>query len=278
MRKVSIIIATFNRAQLLYEALESLAPAIAHYGGPVEVIVVNNCCADATDERVTAFQRLYPQLSVHLIHEDRIGLSYARNTGMRHAQGDVICFVDDDVLAPEAWLSELLQAFTLAEHVGCIAGRIKLRWPDIQKPDWVDEKYHGFYSQYEHGATSLMLPRGDIFYGANFALTREAVEQVGEFNTALGRKGASLLSGEDAEYAGRLWQAGFSIAYSATGFLYHRVSPERLTVSWLWRRYLMQGVTSYFAPEHHFPAYPLYGLPKLLKQPARAAVRGIDFE
>ncbi len=264
MANISIIIPTYNRAEYLRGTLDSLAPAVVRYGEPVEIFVVNNRCTDATDQVVSAFQQAHPELNVHLLHEERTGVSHARNTGLAHGHGAIFCFLDDDVLVPEQWLAELLKGFTLADNIGCIAGRIKLSFPETAKPDWIDEKYHGFYSQFELGDESRVLPRGTMFYGANFALTRHTVEVVGQLNTTLGRKGLTLLSGEEPEYAGRIWQAGFAIAYSGTGFVHHCVAPERLTVRWLWRRYLWQGVTSYFAPEHHFFAYPLCGLPKLI--------------
>ena len=116
------------------------------------------------------FQRQYPALRVQLLQEARPGLSFARNTGLRQARGDVICFLDDDVLTPAEWLVELLEAFALDTRVGCIAGRMNLAWPETTKPKWVDEKYHGFYSQYEQGDNAKVLPQGDIFYGANFSL------------------------------------------------------------------------------------------------------------
>ncbi len=261
---ISIIIATYNRAEYLRGTLDSLAPAVMRYGEPVEIFVVNNRCTDVTDQVVYTFQQAHPELDVHLLHEERAGLSHARNTGLAHAHGAIFCFLDDDVYIPEQWLAELLKAFTLADNIGCIAGRIKLSFPETAKPDWIDEEYHGCYSQFELGDESRMLPRGETFYGANFVLTRHTVEVVGQWNTTLGRKGLTLLSGEEPEYAKRIWQAGFIIAYSASGFIHHRVAPERLTVRWIWRRSLWQGVTTYFSPEHHFFAYPLTRLPKLL--------------
>lgn len=264
MRDISVIICTYNRADVLQETLTSLAVPIAGYHGAAEVLIVNNNSTDDTDRVVTAFMREHPTLAVKLLHEQQAGLSYARNCAIAHAAGDVLCFLDDDVLVPAHWLTELLRAFTLGDNIGCVAGRITLAWPAMAKPAWIDEKYDGFYSRFERGDTSVVLPPGEIFYGANFAITRHVVEAVGTFNTTLGRKGAVLLSGEDADYAKRIQQHGFAIAYSATGSVAHQVAPERLSVRWLWLRYFWQGVTTYFAPEHNYPAYPLFMLPKLL--------------
>ena len=264
MSNISIVIPTFNRAEYLRVTLDSVASVVARYGKPVEILVVNNRCTDATDEIVIAFQHVHPALDIQLLYEKRQGLSHARNTGIEHSHGDIICFLDDDVFIPEQWLVELLKDFTLDNNIGCVAGRIKLCWPEKIKPDWIDEKYYGFYGQFEYGDTSYILTPGEIFYGGNFAITRQVVETIGGFNTSLGRKGASLLSGEDTDYTRRLFQAGYAIAYSAAGFIYHRVTSDRLTVCWLWRRYLWQGVSTYFAPEHNFPTYPICNLPKLL--------------
>jgi GT2 family glycosyltransferase len=94
------------------------------------------------------------------------------------------------------------------------------------------------------GDSARLLKSGEDFIGANFALTRKAISAVGLFNTALGRKGHSLLSGEDTEYSDRLWNQGFKIAYSAEGYIYHRVHPDRLTYRWIAKRYFWAGVTN----------------------------------
>lgn len=261
-RLVSVVLCTYNRADYIRDALATLMAAVHASGLNVEILVVNNASSDSTEEVVTRVMNEYPDGRLFLINEPKKGLSHARNTGISRSRGDVICFLDDDVLIPEGWLSGLLNGFSLDGRVGCVAGRIELSWPDVSRPKWIDSRCLRLYGAFSHGERSFVLPRGNDFFGGNAALSREAVEVVGLFDTGLGRKEGSLMSGEDTDYSRRLWESGFSIAYSSEGFIYHRVQPERLTFLWVARRTFWAGVTNYF--RHGRLLYPLRSLPKLI--------------
>jgi glycosyltransferase involved in cell wall biosynthesis len=244
MEFISIIICTYNRSNLLADTLRSLAQSLAAGRQPVEVLVVNNASTDDTDAVVTSFMKERSFLSIRLLQENRKGVAFARNTGLEHARGDVLCFLDDDMIVPNGWLEGLLSAFALSDDVGAVAGQMKLQFPDVPRPAWLDSRYNGLFAELTLGNQSFIRKWGEDFFTGNCALTRKAVSAVGPFNTALGRKSYNLLSGEDTEYAERLWQKGFTIAYSGEGYAYHRVHPERLTYQWIARRYFWAGVTN----------------------------------
>ncbi len=262
MPSVSIIICTYNRQDYLRDTLQSLAQSLPPDRKDVEILVVNNASTDKTEAVVREYNASHPERLAALVREDRKGLSCARNTGMDQAKGDILCVLDDDVFVPEGWLDGIISAFSLGERVGCVAGQIRLRWPDTERPAWLDDRYSGILSEYIRGDKPFILKRGEDFFGANFALTREAATAVGGFNMDLGRKECVLLSGEDTEYAKRLWDRGFSIAYSPEGYIYHRVLPDRLSFRWVGKRYFWAGVTTYFQRQQWY--YPLTSLPRLV--------------
>lgn len=264
MELVSIIICTHNRAAVLLDTLRTLAVAVRQYGHSAEVIVVDNNCTDTTPAAVDEFCAAHPDIDCRYLRETQPGLSCARNAAIAAARGHLLCFLDDDILVPEGWLTSLLGTQAHDQHIGCIAGQIKLHWPERAIPDWIDAKYHGFYGRFFHGEDDCLLPHGAGFFGGNFVLKREVIERVGLFDGKLGRVGKTLLSGEDGDYATRLAAAGFRLSYSAHGYIYHRVSPERLTFCWLWQRYFWQGVTVGYFPRNRYWWYPLKWLPKLL--------------
>jgi glycosyltransferase involved in cell wall biosynthesis len=148
MQSVSIVICTYNRAAVLADTLETLAAAVPAYLGPLEILVVNNASTDSTEEVVINFMRKQPSLTINVVYEKQPGLSFARNAGLVHARGDIICFIDDDVLVPAGWLQGLLQAFKFGDRIGCVAGRITLHWPDLPIPKWLDNKYRGVLSEF----------------------------------------------------------------------------------------------------------------------------------
>jgi GT2 family glycosyltransferase len=262
---ISIIIATVNRAPLLPELLRTLAASVAASGLAAEVLVVNNGSTDDTDAVIAALGRELPALELRLIQEPTGGLSYARNAGMRAARGEILCFLDDDTVISEPWLAEMAAAFTLGPNVGAVAGRVLLQFPASGTPNWIDPAYFSLYSMYDRGGTPGVLEGEDVsFFGCNFALSRRVIEAVGLFDTAMGRKHGTLLSGEDTEYSHRIVRAGFQMAYAARAVIQHKVAPERLTPRWLARRYFWQGVTSAVHPDNRYALYPLRWLPKLL--------------
>lgn len=108
---VSVIIPCYKQAEYLPEAIDS---ALAQTYTPLEVIVVNDGSPDDTEK----VARSYGDRIVYVSRPNG-GLSAARNTGITHARGKYLKFLDsDDHLHPEqiAW-----QVETLAGREDCVA-------------------------------------------------------------------------------------------------------------------------------------------------------------
>ena len=96
MVNVSIVICTYNRAESLRETLGSLH-AQKTDRVKAEILVVDNNSGDPTRQVVQDFSKMSRWPVIYLF-EGQQGLSYARNTGIRHAKGPVMAFLDDDVV------------------------------------------------------------------------------------------------------------------------------------------------------------------------------------
>ena len=92
---VAVLIATYNRADLLGETLDVLARSQTDPRFPWEVIVIDNNSTDATREVVTSRQAGYPVRLTYLF-EARQGRSAALNTGMAATTAPLMLFTDDD--------------------------------------------------------------------------------------------------------------------------------------------------------------------------------------
>ena len=104
---VSVVVPTRNRSRLLRQTLRSvLAQPV-----DLEVVVVDEGSTDDTGEVLEALDD--PRVGV-VRHETPLGLSHARNAGIRATRGEVVGFVDDDDL----WLPEKLvrQLEAMREH------------------------------------------------------------------------------------------------------------------------------------------------------------------
>ncbi|MDR5708488.1 MAG: glycosyltransferase [Armatimonadota bacterium] len=238
----SVVIPTYNRAETLKLTLQSVLAQRTDV--PHEVIVVDNNSTDGTREVVAAFAR-GATVDVRYILEPAQGSSAARNAGVAAARGEVIAFLDDDVIAAPGWLAALADAYAELPDAWCIGGRVTLRLPDLLPP-WLaplDGLVASYLSQQDLGGGLVRIgyPKGLI--SANLSVRREALEQVGGFSGRLGRFGGQLLSGEDIELCQRIQRAGGAVYYCGAASVAHLVSQSRLSKAFLRRRAYWQGRT-----------------------------------
>lgn len=114
--KLSVIIPAYNEETYLPGTLDAVQPAAAQLGAgvDVEVIVVDNGSDDET-------ANVAREKGARVVHEPVRGIAHARNSGARHAKGDVLVFIDADVLAPPNLLSAICQAMS---DTSCVGGAV----------------------------------------------------------------------------------------------------------------------------------------------------------
>ncbi len=80
-------------------------------------------------------------------------------------------------------------------------------------------------------------------FGSNISFRREIFDEVGMFNVSLGRKGESLLGGEEVEFCERIRERNPSlkIYYEPSAVVYHRVYPYRLSLRYVLKRLYYAG-------------------------------------
>jgi glycosyltransferase involved in cell wall biosynthesis len=120
---VSIIIPTRNRAAILARCLAAL-PDGAHGLESPEVIVVDDCSNDDTSKAVDEFSNTTSWQVRYLRQDHPLGANAARNAALQVAQGELIVFIDDDVLVTEDWLRKLLAG--LSEQFPVVSGPVRL--------------------------------------------------------------------------------------------------------------------------------------------------------
>jgi glycosyltransferase involved in cell wall biosynthesis len=117
MKKVSLIIPTFNRPHLLVRAVESAQRA----GSNVEVIVVDDASTDGTVSVCAALTDIkYVRL------ERSQGVAGARNVGLLESSGDFIAFLDDDDLRLPGSLDYQVALLAASPDAGFVAGGVML--------------------------------------------------------------------------------------------------------------------------------------------------------
>jgi glycosyltransferase involved in cell wall biosynthesis len=205
---VTVVVPTRGRAAYLEVTLDSLCrqrSRTAH-----ELLVVDDGATDATPDVAERF-------GVRVIrHEERRSLNAARNTGLREAGGDLIAFVDDDVLVPPGWLDALVDGAARHPEGDAFGGPIRARF-EGHTPRGCGRE--------DPPITTLDLGSEDVeapmVWGANFAVRRSAVERIGEFDESLDRS-----HGDEEDWLLRLQAAGGRIVYLANAGLDHRRSAD----------------------------------------------------
>jgi GT2 family glycosyltransferase len=242
--RISVIIATYNRAALLDECLVHLSQQA--FGPNDEVIVVDNGSTDHTRDVAIAHQRRFP-VRLSLLSELTPGKSPALARALAVAGGDVLAFLDDDVNVDREWLTVVRDAMR-DPAIALIGGRVVPRW-EHSVPSWLR------LAPTHHAR--LGAPLGLLDYppdvvqlgartvlGANMAVRRMVFETVGGFATHVGKLRGTLLSGEDHELCQRVQRAGFRAVYVPAAIVHHWVPAERARVSYFVNWFYWSGITN----------------------------------
>lgn len=245
--RLSVVICTYDRYDLLSEALAALA-AQTMAPDDFEILVVDNS-PDA--KRSAAESGKYKKMSnLTWHHLDRPGLSNARNFGTGAAKGEIVAFLDDDALAVPGWAKAMVEAFdALGPGIAAVGGRVTplFRAP---RPGWLSDKLLSHLSMVDLGDERRPIAAGEWVVGANIAYRRDLLAETGGFSTNLGRIGGlGLLSAEETEVAARLYANGYEIAYDPQAQVEHIVDASRTTQAWFARRIAWQAVSALLAGE-----------------------------
>ena len=250
MVRISLVIATYNRAEQLMTTLVSVA-AQSLAPEAWECVVVDNNSTDATRERVAAFGACHPELHIRYIFEREQGLSAARNAGIAASQGDIIAFVDDDERIVPDFLGAYVDLFDSHPEAMAAGGCIIAEYP-TGRPRWMSRfTEQPIANPMNYGATVRLFPKGKIPGGGNMAFRREALVRVGIFDTSLGRTGKSLIGGEESDLFERMATVGIRPYYVPRAVMYHIIPAEKLTREYFQRLCYNTGVSQRRRAELH---------------------------
>lgn len=272
-QRVSVIIATYNRAALLGECLHHLARSRFQPGD--EVIVVDNGSTDDTPLVVGRHRDRYP-VALQRVYEPEPGKSHALARAVRMATGDILAFTDDDVHVDAAWLDEIRRALA-GDGVALVGGAVTPRW-EAAVPQWIRDaatrhaRLCAPLALLDYPSDVVELG-GRTVLGANLAVRRDVLNEVGGFATHLGKLRGTLRSGEDHDLCLRVQRAGFRASYLPSAVVRHWVPAERARVGYFLKWFYWSGITNAILDQGNgHRGRTLAGLPLyLVKRAALAA-------
>jgi GT2 family glycosyltransferase len=246
-RTVSVIIATFNRDKLLDECLNHLERQRFIQGD--EIIVVDNGSTDLTSSVIVAHQQS-ASIPIVGLSEPRPGKSFAVAAALAVARGDIVAFTDDDVNVDARWI-EGIRAAMSNDRVALVGGPVRPRW-ESAPPKWIELPRREGPGYGRLAAPLALVDYGDqehelgsrTLLGANLAVRRDVLQQVGGFATNLGKLRGTLRSGEDHDLCCRVQAAGYKAAYSPEISVRHFVPIERMRIRYFLDWFYWSGITN----------------------------------
>jgi GT2 family glycosyltransferase len=243
LMKLDVIVATFERPQMLALTLKSLRDAPVPVGLDVRVTVVDNDPSDETRQVVADFSDAFGD-RLSYIRERRRGKSYALNTAIKLTDGGLIGMIDDDEEVDPGWYAQIVHAFR-DDRVDFIGGPCLPRWGAVP-PTWLPATYRGVIGYVDDGDRVMVFGKDapGILMGGNAVVRRRVLQRVGQYSPALGpRPERRMMSGEDEDLYARLISAGAYGLYVPGLKIYHYVPPERLTKKYYRRWCFWNGVS-----------------------------------
>ena len=216
---ISIIIPVYNDAEGVSQTVDSL---LAHIGPKAEIIVADNDSTDRTPDIVAKYADEHDHVT--LVFEREIQSSYAaRNTGIDHATGDILCFLDADQRVTDDWL-ETAVGYMLDNDVDYLAPNIELEAPPNPSLTAQYNLVSGFPIQ-QFIAQHHYTPTSCLF------VTRELLDDIGRFDDR-------LVSGGDLEFGNRAHKAGYDLGFCPDATVIH---PTRNSYRSLFSRNIRIG-------------------------------------
>lgn len=224
-RPALVIVATRDRPDMLARCVRSI---LAMDYPDFELVIVDS--APSTSATRDLIDREFgDDPRVQYVHERQPGLARAHNAGLAGCTRELIAFTDDDVLVDRGWLNRIAEAFDAAPKVGAVTGAILPAELETEAQYWT-ESHGGFLKGTQMRLFDLAdnKPRSPLFpftagmmgSGANMAFSREALEELGSFDPALGA-GTIARGGDDLDALFRTVRAGFTVVYTPDALVWH---------------------------------------------------------
>jgi glycosyltransferase involved in cell wall biosynthesis len=236
--KLSVVVCTYNRADLLMEALQSLAGQTVD-ASLYEILVVDNNSTDGTLQLASSFASRH--VNWRVVAEPSQGLSYARNRGYREAQADWVAYMDDDAKAYPNFIERIL--YLIDQYHFDAVGGMFLPWYKYGKPKWFCDAY---------ASNGMLLDQVGILEksyisGGVSAFKKSVLEDCGGFPTDMGMSGSKVAYGEETLLQTSMRVKGYSIGFDPLLRIEHVVNPYKLSLRWLVKAEYCHGLAFWAA-------------------------------
>jgi lipopolysaccharide/colanic/teichoic acid biosynthesis glycosyltransferase/GT2 family glycosyltransferase len=203
----SVIVPVYNGSATIERCLAALAKqtiAAARY----EIILVDDGSTDDTADKITAWSRQYPQLTLRLIQQPNAGPAAARNRGAQVAHAPLLLFTDADCAPTPSWIAAMLAAFEDPTVMGAKGAYLTEQTALV--PRFVQAEYEDRYDRMRGQ------PQIDFIDTYSAAYRRTIFLENGGFDPIF-----TTASVEDQEFSFRLAQKGYLLVFAPAAQVVH---------------------------------------------------------
>lgn len=249
--KLSVIIPTYNRSKLLEIALESVLNQ-SFPSSSYEIIVVDNGSKDKTKDVVSGLNEKYGG-RVRYVLEKNPGLVNARHAGAQEANGEILCFIDDDAYAAENWLQGIVETFQNTDAV-IVGGKILPEY-ETDPPAWVNNlwtttngtRHLSYLSLLDFGDKLQEIDPGYV-WGCNYSIKKTILFEMEGFNPdSLPQRMIKYRGDGETGLSQKIKAKGYKAFYNHKATVYHFIPKDRLTARYLCKRWFNQGVSDSYS-------------------------------
>ena len=254
--RLSVIIPTFNRERMLGNTIQSFVTQ-KYPQDQYEIIIADNNSSDNTKNVVEEWQKRSP-VDIKYIFEPRQGVHFARNTAAKYAKGEILFFTDDDMVADEELLYQIVKVFQMGHKIGSATGKVLPIW-ETEPPAWIlkycnnqllsliDRPEDLIIADYDVGVFSChqAIPKNIFFESGGFNPENTAGEWIGDGETGLNIK---------------IKELGYKFAYTNKSVIHHIIPAQRLTQQYLNKRMANGGNSDCYTEyrKHKYSQLTLY--------------------
>jgi len=249
---ISVIIPSRNRSKLLAAALESFTRQTLSKDD-FEVLVIDNGSTDDTAATVQQFSKKLPNL--RYFYEPEPGLHSGRHLGMLEARGDILVYGDDDIEALPTWLAAIETAFS-EQDVAMVGGNNLPMFLSVP-PLWLKNMWER--STIQNGRAfpwlSIIEMTGEkcevspyLVWGCNFSIRKAILLAAGGFHPDGMPKELIRFRGDGETHVSRFVdQSDMRCIFHPGASVFHKVTPERMTIEYFRQRGFNQGVSDSYS-------------------------------
>jgi len=246
---ISVVVPIYERPSYVQGCLASILKNEYQY---FEVLVIDQSRTDTV--KTLIMEHFGKDEKIKYVHTNVVGLSHARNLGIKIAEGLLILFTDDDVIVSNGWISAYVNCYNdlIKQSIrpGVLGGPMSGMW-EGSKPAWLPDEFASLFGEYNAGTEIKPFPIGDLPFGGNFCLARPCIDDIGDFPEHIGMVGMRTsagfvrgrVGGEDSHVALRAARRGYELYYVPEASVQHIMSRERSTREYFLRRLFDEGAT-----------------------------------